>query len=24
LRGEKAPAIRWNPAEHDQSETGKF
>jgi 1-acyl-sn-glycerol-3-phosphate acyltransferase len=24
LRGEKAPAIRWNPAEHDQAETGKF
>ena len=24
LRGEKAPEIRWNPAEHNQSETGKF
>jgi 1-acyl-sn-glycerol-3-phosphate acyltransferase len=24
LRGEKAPAIRWNPAEHNQSETGRF
>lgn len=24
LRQEKAPAIRWNPAEHNQSETGRF
>lgn len=24
LRGEKAPAIRWNPADHNQSETGRF
>ncbi len=24
LRAEKAPAIRWNPAEHNQSETGRF
>jgi 1-acyl-sn-glycerol-3-phosphate acyltransferase len=24
LRGEKAPATRWNPAEHDQKETGRF
>ncbi|MGO4103765.1 lysophospholipid acyltransferase family protein [Leifsonia sp. YAF41] len=24
LRGEKAPAVRWNPAEHDQKETGRF
>jgi len=24
LRGEKAPANRWNPAEHDQKETGRF
>lgn len=24
LRGEKAPKTRWNPAEHQQSETGKF
>lgn len=24
LRGEKAPAVRWNPAEHNQSETGRF
>lgn len=24
LRHEKAPAIRWNPAEHNQSETGRF
>ena len=24
LRGEKAPEVRWNPAEHNQSETGKF
>jgi hypothetical protein len=24
LRGEKAPATRWDPAAHDQSETGKF
>jgi 1-acyl-sn-glycerol-3-phosphate acyltransferase len=24
LRGEKAPDIRWNPAEHNQTETGKF
>lgn len=24
LRGEKAPATRWNPAEHNQSETGRF
>jgi len=24
LRHEKAPAERWNPAEHNQSETGKF
>jgi hypothetical protein len=24
LRGEKAPAVRWNPAEHNQAETGKF
>lgn len=24
LRDEKAPAIRWNPAEHNQSETGRF
>lgn len=23
LRQEKAPAIRWNPAEHNQSETGR-
>jgi 1-acyl-sn-glycerol-3-phosphate acyltransferase len=24
LRGEKAPAVRWNPADHDQKETGRF
>lgn len=24
LRGKKAPATRWNPAEHNQSETGRF
>jgi 1-acyl-sn-glycerol-3-phosphate acyltransferase len=24
LRGEKAPPVRWNPAEHDQKETGRF
>ena len=24
LRGEKAPAERWDPADHGQSETGKF
>jgi 1-acyl-sn-glycerol-3-phosphate acyltransferase len=24
LRGEKAPEVRWNPAEHNQSETGRF
>jgi hypothetical protein len=24
LRNEKAPAVRWNPADHNQSETGKF
>ncbi len=24
LRGEKAPAKRWNPAEHGQKETGRF
>lgn len=24
LRGEPAPATRWNPAEHDQKETGRF
>lgn len=24
LRHEKAPATRWNPAEHNQSETGRF
>lgn len=24
LRGEKAPMERWNPADHNQSETGKF
>jgi 1-acyl-sn-glycerol-3-phosphate acyltransferase len=24
LRGEKAPATRWNPADHNQSETGRF
>lgn len=24
LRGEKAPDIRWNPADHNQSETGRF
>jgi 1-acyl-sn-glycerol-3-phosphate acyltransferase len=24
LRQEKAPAVRWNPAEHDQKETGRF
>jgi len=24
LRHEKAPAKRWDPSEHDQSETGKF
>ena len=24
LRGEKAPVTRWNPAEHNQSETGRF
>lgn len=24
LRAEKAPDIRWNPAEHNQSETGRF
>ncbi|MFF1572414.1 lysophospholipid acyltransferase family protein [Leifsonia sp. NPDC058292] len=24
LRGEKAPATRWNPADHDQKETGRF
>ena len=24
LRGESAPATRWNPAEHDQKETGRF
>ncbi len=23
-RGEKAPAVRWNPAEHGQSETGRL
>lgn len=24
LRGEKAPAQRWDPSQHNQSETGKF
>ena len=24
LRGEKAPAERWDPAEHGQKETGRF
>lgn len=24
LRGEKAPAARWDPTQHNQSETGKF
>jgi 1-acyl-sn-glycerol-3-phosphate acyltransferase len=24
LRGEKAPATRWDPAAHNQTETGKF
>jgi 1-acyl-sn-glycerol-3-phosphate acyltransferase len=24
LRGEKAPAERWNPAQHEQRETGRF
>ena len=24
LRGEEAPAVRWNPSEHDQKETGRF
>lgn len=24
LRGEKAPADRWDPAEHEQAETGRF
>jgi len=24
LRAETAPATRWNPAEHDQKETGRF
>jgi 1-acyl-sn-glycerol-3-phosphate acyltransferase len=24
LRNEKAPALRWNPAEHNQKETGRF
>jgi len=24
LRGEAAPAERWNPAAHGQSETGRF
>ncbi|HEY5224238.1 MAG TPA: lysophospholipid acyltransferase family protein [Microbacteriaceae bacterium] len=24
VRGEKAPAERWNPTEHDQKETGRF
>jgi 1-acyl-sn-glycerol-3-phosphate acyltransferase len=24
LRGEQAPAVRWNPAQHDQKETGRF
>lgn len=24
LRGEKAPATRWDPAAHDQTETGRF
>jgi 1-acyl-sn-glycerol-3-phosphate acyltransferase len=24
LRREKAPKVRWNPADHNQSETGKF
>ena len=24
LRGENAPEVRWNPAEHNQSETGRF
>lgn len=24
IRGEKAPPTRWNPAEHDQHETGRF
>jgi 1-acyl-sn-glycerol-3-phosphate acyltransferase len=24
LRGETAPAKRWNPSEHDQKETGRF
>jgi len=24
LRGEKAPAERWNPAQHEQKETGRF
>jgi len=24
LRGEKAPVKRWNPAEHNQKETGRF
>jgi 1-acyl-sn-glycerol-3-phosphate acyltransferase len=24
VRGEKAPSQRWNPAEHDQKDTGRF
>jgi hypothetical protein len=24
LRGEPAPATRWNPAEHGQKETGRL
>jgi 1-acyl-sn-glycerol-3-phosphate acyltransferase len=24
LRGEEAPAVRWNPSQHDQKETGRF
>mgnify|MGYP000175596653 CR=1 FL=1 len=24
LRNEKAPAVRWDPSENNQSETGKF
>jgi 1-acyl-sn-glycerol-3-phosphate acyltransferase len=24
LRGEKAPAQRWDPLQHNQNETGKF
>ncbi|MCU1635653.1 MAG: acyl-phosphate glycerol 3-phosphate acyltransferase [Cryobacterium sp.] len=24
LRGDKAPAVRWNPADNDQRETGRF